>query len=494
MKSQNFFRYISIFLMLIACSSLFGFTGVTAAKVDQFYINPDSYLIGKDIVQEPPFPIYIPLVMRDGSTLYPSSYYVSPQGNDSNPGTFLLPWKSIRKAADSVSPGSRIFIRSGIYHEYISIHRSGTESLPILFTAYPGETPVLDGENTLPNTEEGLFSINGDWVEVSGLEVKNSNYMGISLYGKHNTVTNVYVHNSWRNGIYMNGDYGTVQDSRVWRNSMHNEFGVDTGSSGIAASRDEVDGITDYAIIRRNVVWENWGQGINIHHAKYVTVEQNTSFDNFTANIYIHDLTNVLCQQNFFYMNPNNSYMGNLGPKVGILMGEEYSPPIAENIQVINNIVYGNHMNLFWYSGNMGGGMTNVLFANNSFVNGMGDSSGGNCNVVFNPAVNSNVRFENNLVMQENTIPVIGTVVQSGVSYSHNLWSKTPVTAARGSGDVIGDPKLAKIGQPYSVDWFRLTASSPALNAASFLPEVALDFFGKIRGGSPDLGAIEYIP
>lgn len=339
------------------------------------------------------------------------------------------------------------------------------------------------------------MSIKGDWVQISGIEVKNSKYIGIGLYGKHNTVSNVFVHHSWRNGIYINGDYGIVQDSRVWRNSMHNEFGVDTGSSGIVASWDESDGITEYAVIRRNEVWENWGQGINIHHANYVTVEENTSYDNYTANIYIHDTTNVLCQRNFFYMNPNNVYMGDLGDEVGIMMGEEYSPPIAENIQVINNIAYGNHRNLFWYTGNYGGGMTNVLFANNTFVNGSGSSSNGNSNIILDPSVNSNVRFENNIVLQENgLLPVIGTVEQPGISYSHNLWSSNPVSAASGLGDWIGDPKLSKVGQPYTINWFLLNSSSPAIDAALSLPEVFMDYFGNSRGLSPDMGAIEYIP
>jgi Right handed beta helix region len=272
---------------------------------------------------------------------------------------------------------------------------------------------------------------------------------------------------------------------------MHNEFGVDIGSSGIVASRDETDGITEYAVIRRNEVWENWGQGINIHHANYVSVEENTSHDNYTANIYIHDTTNVLCQRNFFYMVANDAYMGDLGPKVGIMMGEEYSPPIVENIQVINNIAYGNHRNLFWYSGNYGGGMTNVLIANNTFVNGIGSPSNGNCNIILDPAVNSNVRFENNIVLQEDgLLPVIGTLEQPGVSYSHNLWSENPVSAASGPGDWIGDPQLARIGQPYSVNWFFLTSASPAINAALSLPEVVVDFLGNYRKDSPDIGAI----
>ncbi len=438
---------------------------------------------------EAPYYLYIPML-----ELSKPPYYVSPQGNDSNPGTFSQPWRTINKAANTVSPGDQVYLRGGTYIEYVTIARSGTQGKPIQFYAYPGETPVMDGQNKLPNSEDGLLTIDGNWVEIYGLEVTNSAYIGIALYGQHNTLTDVYVHHSWRNGVYLNGDFNTIQDSRVWRNSMRSEYGAASGSSGIAASRDSVNGVTEHAMIRGNEIWENWGQGINVHNADQVNIEENISHDNYTANIYIHDISNVLCQSNLIYMDANNAYMGNLGPKVGIMMGEEYSPPVAMNIRVINNFAYGNHRNLFWYTGDMGGGMTNVLFANNTFVNGSGDASNGNSNVILDPAVNVNVRFVNNIVAQDNALPVIDTVVQAGVTYSHNLWSKNPINAVRGSGDVIGDPGLVKSGSAYSAEWYRLLGTSPGINAALLMSEVPRDYFGDARGTAPDMGAAEFIP
>lgn len=487
MKDKLFSCFFHVAILLISIQSNW-FSAVLGNSSISFMQQTIS-LVSKSTYQTDPTIIYLPLI-----SVGSSAYYVSPQGNDSNPGTFSLPWKSIKKAANSVIPGDRVIIRGGIYNEYVIISRSGTQSQPIQLIAYPGETPVLDGQNSIPNTEDGLLTIHGNWVEVSGLEVRNSHYIGIALYGNHNTLTNVFVHHNWRNGIYLNGDYSTVQDSWVWRNSMHSENGVDAGSSGIAASRDEKDGITDYAVIRRNTVWENWGQGINVHHANFVYIEDNTVYDNYTANIYIHDLTNVVCQRNFIYMTPENIYMGDNGPEVGILMGEEYYPPIAKNIQVINNIAYGNHRNLFWYTGDMGGGMTDVLFANNTFVNGSGGPSGGNCNVILDPAINVNVRFVNNIVEQDNELPVIYTIANNGIQFSHNLWSKSPISAAKGTGDVIANPQFTRTGQPYAIDWFLLTASSPAIDAGLLLSEVTNDYLNNLRGVSPDIGAIEYTP
>ena len=56
--------------------------------------------------------VYLPLIQNGKQ-----GYYVSPSGNDSNPGTFSLPWKTINKAARSVIPGDIVYIRGGTYYE-----------------------------------------------------------------------------------------------------------------------------------------------------------------------------------------------------------------------------------------------------------------------------------------------------------------------------------------------------------------------------------------
>jgi hypothetical protein len=59
---------------------------------------------------------------------------------------------------------------------------------------------------------------------------------------------------------------------------------------------------------------------------------------------------------------------------------------------------------------------------------------------------------------------------------------------------VIADPQLAKTGAAYEVEWFKLTALSPAIDKALLTPEVTVVCYGNPRGSSPDMGAIEYTP
>ncbi len=59
-------------------------------------------------------------MMPSLATVQPArAYFVAPTGNDANPGTIDQPWKTIQKAADTLTAGSIVYIRSGIYHERI---------------------------------------------------------------------------------------------------------------------------------------------------------------------------------------------------------------------------------------------------------------------------------------------------------------------------------------------------------------------------------------
>ena len=93
------------------------------------------------------------------SLSYPRTFFVSQDGDNSNPGTIQLPLLTIQAAADSMQSGDTCYIRQGIYHEKITISdQSGTDALPISFSGYQDERVVIDG--TMP--------INSMWFYQSG--------------------------------------------------------------------------------------------------------------------------------------------------------------------------------------------------------------------------------------------------------------------------------------------------------------------------------------
>ncbi len=49
------------------------------------------------------------------SSLAADMYYVSPSGNDINPGTEASPFRNIQRAADIVNPGDTVIVKDGTY-------------------------------------------------------------------------------------------------------------------------------------------------------------------------------------------------------------------------------------------------------------------------------------------------------------------------------------------------------------------------------------------
>ncbi|WP_405153480.1 DUF5123 domain-containing protein [Paenibacillus sp. FSL K6-0108] len=118
-------------------------------------------------------------------------YYISPQGNDLNKGTIQSPWKTLQYAADHATPGSTVYLREGVYHQKVRITRSGNSSgNPTLFSSYPQEKVIIDGEGLSVRGIEGLIEVeNASYITIQNLEIRN---FTTSLRGQ--VPTGIYVH------------------------------------------------------------------------------------------------------------------------------------------------------------------------------------------------------------------------------------------------------------------------------------------------------------
>ncbi len=75
--------------------------------------------------------------------LLAGEFYVAPNGNDDNPGTRALPWRSIKIANQRLMPGDTLYLRQGSYNESIQPVHSGTPTAPIVFRSFPQEVAVI---------------------------------------------------------------------------------------------------------------------------------------------------------------------------------------------------------------------------------------------------------------------------------------------------------------------------------------------------------------
>jgi len=120
-----------------------------------------------------------------------NTYYVAPWGDDSNPGTFDMPWKSIQHAADVMNAGDTVYIRGGTYHESVYTTRSGSDGNYIRFRAYEEETPVIDGNGVASGTG---FTITHSYIKISGIKICNWSDTGIWVaHASHIYISNCEV-------------------------------------------------------------------------------------------------------------------------------------------------------------------------------------------------------------------------------------------------------------------------------------------------------------
>jgi hypothetical protein len=125
-----------------------------------------------------------PLLTAHASTTPVSRmhYYVSPEGDDSNPGTDAQPVKTLAKAASMATANVTVFLKQGTYNERLIPVHSGTAEGPVIFMAFPGDSVTITGAGmTFPTGTvndkwwTGLIDIEGlSYITISGLNVINS--------------------------------------------------------------------------------------------------------------------------------------------------------------------------------------------------------------------------------------------------------------------------------------------------------------------------------
>jgi hypothetical protein len=438
--------------------------------------------------------------------VYATTYYVSPTGINTNPGTFTEPFRTITFGVSRIVAGDTLYVCAGVYNESVTVSKNGTQDSPITISGYYNgisyEMPVIDGGGILPASSwSGLMVISGSYINVSYFEITNSSINAYGLIfndpGQNNKASFMKVHNNGQTGIMAKADYCTVEDCEVYLNCMSNAAHA-AGSgwgNGIGFARESSNGITEYGIVRRCKVYDNHGEGIDAFEASHITIEDCEVFNNWTQNVYVSDASFILVQRNLIY----NTFAPLIPPRNGLQTGislfeeraglpcysnEAFTTPYSSNNVIINNLLYNAYIGvLTWNEAQVvNPGFKNSIIANNTVVNG---------SLTIGNLVHFNSQIRNNIFYCTATIPT-----KTGLVFSNNYWKTTPPSNGAGPGDIIGNPLLAKTGPvtagALTTDYFKLLPISPAINKAMILAEVTEDFFRTVRDTLPDIGAHEY--
>ncbi|ASC71580.1 uncharacterized protein XM38_025320 [Halomicronema hongdechloris C2206] len=454
----------------------------------------------------------------------PRTYYVSPNGNNNNPGTEAQPWKDIRYATSQESPvqaGDTILVQSGTYTETITLEKSGSNQQGHITLKANDNVILRDPQPNQGGFREGVIQSAGKgyWV-IDGFRIENTSWAGIALRDANNMVVqNNHTDNTGASGIIVMPDkfFGggeaevTSSDIKILNNIVERanwkwQTANDTGAPQEALTIWGVDGFE----VAGNLVRDTKKEGIDIKtgsrngsvHDNRVTrtalisgtpagyrggpaiyVDGNRA-DTFNIAIYnnvvhnntssgiviadevvgVGDVADIRVYNNVIYDN------GRLGINAGAGISVRHN---VEDVNIINNTLSGN-VQAFLVDGASASGnpkLEDVLIRNNIFADSV---------------------FRNGFIGAAEDITIDNNLFTNDFDVLYQLGTVTDLHDS--ANDVV-----ASVGfvDAQNQD-FRLSASSAAVDSGSnqIGNYAQTDFNGVLRpnGAGVDQGAYEFLP
>jgi len=184
-----------------------------------------------------------------------ATFWVAPDGADSNAGTENKPFSSLKQAQKAASPGDTVYIRGGTYHmtgvdmskrdrfiaPIIQLDKDGEKGRPISYLAKPGERPVFDCSDVKPDgLRVSAFRVRASWIHIKGIEVTgvqvtvkgHTQSICFENLGSHNIYEQLSMHDGQAIGLYISrGSDNLVLNCDAWRNHDHTSEGGRGGNT-----------------------------------------------------------------------------------------------------------------------------------------------------------------------------------------------------------------------------------------------------------------------
>ncbi|MEN6428001.1 MAG: right-handed parallel beta-helix repeat-containing protein [Phycisphaerales bacterium] len=480
------------------------------------------------------------LTVADSGIARTNDYYVSPAGDDSNPGTLSRPWRTIEKVnATDFAPGDRVLFQGGAKFTGTIMLDQDDERLTV--TSYGEGRAVVDGGNGSAlkanacdglvvkdltfvgsgrkggNAADGVVLLGSQGVEVDQVDVRGFRGSGLRLDGVQDAhVTRVHACENGFAGISVGYDNRSTH-VRIGHCVAQNNPGDPSnltnhsGNGIVVANADDV--VIEYCHAFNNG-WDmprkgNGPVGIWVWDVDRAVIQHCISHDNKSPGDdgggfdLDGGATSSILQYNLSYNNDgpgyflcqfpgasdfrNNIIRYNISHNDGVKNNRRSgidvfcASPNASDCQVYNNAVYNDHGSAVGFGGLP---MPNVVFQNNIFICS-GDVIAGEV---------GRGRFESNIYWSADE-----RLLRFGGHASLDEWAE-----ATGQDDVGEhvDPGLAKVEDALPTDptqlvkmaAYRLRAGSPCLKAGTPIEDNGgRDFWGHPvpRDARPTIGACE---
>jgi hypothetical protein len=409
----------------------------------------------------------------------PATYYVSTAGLDRNRGTPQAPWRTIKKAVNTMVAGDMTIVLAGKYNEIVNTVRSGTAGQRITIRA-SGQVVTK------------TFNIAHEYITINGFEMTAANeaFM-MTVTGSHCEILNNTIHDTGASWGVIRMDGATINGCLIKGNRFHSSTGPGNDLPLIIVSG------------RNNVI-----DGNEIGPAKDLDVFRVWGDGHIIRGNYIHDITfspgsvahmdvfqtfgvggdgKVVARNIVFEKNSIINFDGQ------ICMTEHNGSAAGMRDWDIRNNVFVNvpqQANI---------GIPNMRFYNNTFYN-----VGASNKLVFSGYDNlpkgesTGAQILNNIIISASAlvnysgaISVSGTGVTADYNYVANVDGFRPLrgfTEAHGING--GNPRFIYAAG----NVFDLRPGSPAIDRGITLSTFQDDFGGTARpqGRAWDVGAFEH--
>ena len=332
--------------------------------------------------------------------VHAQAYYVSPAGNDYNPGTLAAPFQTLEKAQAAMRGSSTktTYLRGGTYNRTTTLNLTAADK-DESWLGYSGEIPIIDGQN---NVATAIQISDAENITIRWLTIQNYTTNGIKA-GKVNNIlidSNTIKHitsTGWTQGAILFPGSGMFKNVKISHNyiqdlgyngiSIHAVSGCDISNLVIEYNivydylKTVSDGGGIYIMDRghsgvpvrvANNIVGNFGtpKGASKHYymddlMSNVTIENNIGFGACSWAIQYHGGDNITVRNNIFDITlagklayyqdvpsvgdfgmANNSFTCNIVYSSGTMPSELWNCSIAATDALLN--VSGND---YWHSG-----------------------------------------------------------------------------------------------------------------------------------------------
>lgn len=447
------------------------------------------------------------------SPLSARSWYVSPAGNDAQPGSIELPLQTIHKACELAVAGDSVLIRDGVYPitREIRVKNSGSYNQWITLMAYPGEKAVIDADGWVLHEASGrsasrmtvgaLQVEKVNYIRVQDLIIRNSHAAGIILRGPD--AHNVHLTRCTVIGTYNSGIGVWYTDSvKVTHCDVSQTNDMDRRTPDVAKPHEapheaiSICGAKQFEIAY-NHVHLCYKEGIDCKEvSRHGSIHHNHVHNILRQGLYVDSWFGLLEDVEF---HSNVVYEC----EWGMAISAEGKGSEMRNIRIYNNLLFNNRASGLIF-GVWGHDLprTNIFVFNNTiYNNGLPGHWASNTGGIDMRSKNlHNLHIYNNICYNnwgyEISMPfateaeIQKHLKDNAISVTHNLVGRTtgrlepkaffePVYAYVGQQAIVGNPLFVNAAKGD----FRLSEGSPAINAATRQAPVVVSF---------DLGAISH--